>query len=65
MTATPLEVYRDGALLTVRLDDVAADGPLALAVQFRGVALSIRLTRDDVRDLVQGLDEWLYDSRPA
>lgn len=61
----PLEVYRDGALLTVRLDDAAAGAPLAVAVQFRGVALSIRLTRDDVRDLVQGLDEWLYDSRPA
>lgn len=64
MTA-PLEVYRDGTLLTVRVDDAGAGAPLALAVQFRGVALSMRLTRDDVRGLVQGLDEWLYDSRPA
>lgn len=61
----PLEVYRDDALLTVRVDDADAGAPLALALQFRGVALTIRLTRDDVRGLVQGLDEWLYDSRPA
>ena len=60
-----MDVYRDEALLTVRLDDVAAGAPLAMGMQFRGVSLSIRLTRDDVRDLVQGLDEWLYDSRPA
>ena len=60
-----MDVYRDEALLTVRLDDVAAGAPLAMGMQFRGVALSIRLTRDDVRDLVRGLDEWLYDSRPA
>ena len=61
----PLSVYRDGALLTVRVDRAAADQPLALAMQFRGVALSIQLTRDDVRDLVEGLDGWLYESRPA
>jgi len=62
---TPLEVYRNEALLTVRLDDVAAGAPLAMGMQFRGVTLTIRLTRDDVQGLVQGLDEWLYDSRPA
>ena len=62
--AAPLSLEREGALLTV-FTDLVDDDRLQLAAQFASVTVTIGLTRDDVRQLVQGLDEWLYDSRPA
>lgn len=64
MTTSPLSLEREGALLTV-FTDLVNDGRLQLAAQFASVTVTIGLTRDDVRQLVNGLDEWLYDSRPA
>lgn len=64
MTSAPLSLEREGALLTV-FTDLVNDGRLQLAAQFAGVTITIGLTRDDVRQLINGLDEWLYDSRPA
>lgn len=58
---------------------VGMPGPLALQPAHDGHALNVtvaagldgppiivvRVERDDVRDLVQALDDWLFDSRPA
>lgn len=64
MTAAPVSLEREGALLTV-FTDLVNDGRLQLAAQFASVTISIGLTRDDVQELAQALDEWLYDSRPT
>ena len=66
MAAAPTYVQgQDGALLTVRTDWHAdPGGPLTLSAQFGSVAVCLELARDDDRDLVQALDDWLVVSRP-
>jgi len=63
-TPAPLSLEREGALLTV-FTDLINDGRLQMAAQFASVTVAIGLTRDDVQELAQALDEWLYESRPA
>ena len=63
VTSSPLQLQREGALLTVFTDVV--DERLQLAAQFAHVTVTIGLNRDDVRQLATALDEWLFDSRPA
>jgi hypothetical protein len=38
---------------------------LLVSLQVHPTAIAAALSRDDVRDLVQALDDWLYDSRPT
>jgi len=46
------------------LPGVARDD-LLVSMQATPVAIAAALSRDDVRDLVQALDDWLFDSRPT
>ena len=54
--AGPLALQRshDGDALNVTVSGI--DGPPIVVV---------RVGRDEVRDLVQALDDWLFESRPA
>jgi hypothetical protein len=59
---------RDGVSLIrdVGIEDYVGRGPgIVLTVQEHPVTIARFLTRDEVRELVTALDEWLFDSRPA
>jgi hypothetical protein len=59
---------RDGVSLIrdVGIEDYVGRGPgIVLTVQEHPVTIARFLTRDDVRQLVQALDDYLLDSRPA
>jgi peptidyl-tRNA hydrolase len=54
------------ATLTVRTDQVQPRGRgLLIGLQVQHVAVTASISRDEVRELVTALDEWLFDSRPA
>lgn len=48
---------------TVELDGIAGD--LVVTLTVAPVAIAAPLSRDDVQQLAQALDDWLYDSRPG
>lgn len=72
MTASP--VYRrplpGAGELTLTQDDLIAAGAglggpgLVVSMAAHPVTIAGVLSRDEVRDLVQALDDWLLDSRP-
>jgi hypothetical protein len=47
------------------LAEATGDPRLVVTLQQHPVAIARHLSRDDVRDLVQVLDDWLFDSRPG
>lgn len=54
-----------GELVMATAELPGARGDLLVSMQASPVAIAAALSRDDVRDLVQALDDWLFDSRPT
>lgn len=64
MTA-PARFEDGGVTMMVRTDWTTPGGALAISMHCGPVALLLGISRDEVRDLVQALDDWLYESRPS
>jgi hypothetical protein len=73
VTAVPLfhRPLRGGGDLTIVQDDQVSErryveGPsLIVYMQTHPAVIGGAISRDDVQELVQALDDWLYDSRPS
>lgn len=52
-----------GGELVIR-QDPAAPGGLLLSAAADGIAVTVSLSRDQVQNITQALDGWLYESRP-
>lgn len=65
MSDAPSFVDVDGARMAVRTDMRDASGSLLITLSHQALVLAVELQRDQVRDLVQALDDWLFDSRPT
>jgi hypothetical protein len=51
---------------TLRLDQDDVDPKrLLVTLTTQPVAIAGAITRDEVQELAQALDDWLYDSRPT